>query len=158
MAKQKKSWFKKILQLLPFGTKKKKKNPIRRVFFGIRARWLFLLGLLLFVTIGIFTLLVYLSQSSIIAQEKQQKARALTESLSTTLQWYLDSEKQISPTEQTLKHSFISNEIARFMDINPDVIAVYVYNRDQKIVFSHQKVREKRPPYLSLLPRMTGTN
>ncbi|NPV38211.1 MAG: HAMP domain-containing protein [Brevinematales bacterium] len=158
MAKQKKSWFKKILQLLPFGTKKKKKNPIRRVFFGIRARWLFLLGLLLFVTIGIFTLLVYLSQSSIIAQEKQQKARALTESLSTTLQWYLDSEKQISPTEQALKHSFISNEITRFMDINPDVIAVYVYNRDQKIVFSHQKIREKRPPYLSLLPRMTGTN
>ncbi|MCX7882454.1 MAG: HAMP domain-containing protein [Brevinematales bacterium] len=158
MAKRKSFWIQNILQLLPFTQKKKKKNPIRKVFFGIRARWLFLLGLLLFVTIGIFTLLVYLSQSSVIAQEKQQKARALTESLSTSLQWYLDTEKQGNPTDQAIKQSFISNEIVRFMEINPDVIAVYVYNREAKVAFSHQRIRERKPPYTPLLARMTGTN
>ncbi len=157
MAKKGNGWLSNLWQKL-FAKKRKKKNPIRKVFFGIRARWLCLLGLLFFVTIGVFTLLVYISQSSIIAQEKEQKARALTEALSTSLQWYLDIEKKTSPAEQAVRQESISNEIARFLEMNPDVLFVGVYNRGKNMVFSLQRFREKRPAFQPFLARMVGTN
>ena len=157
MAKKKNFW-EKLLSRLPFLGQKRKKSPIRKVFFGIRARWLLLLSLLLLTIIGIFTLLIYLSQRSIIAREKEQKARALTDNLSTSLQWYLDIDKTISPSERSLRFIFISNEIVRFMDMNPDVIHVFVYNHNKTLVFSLQRFKEKRPPYASIIAKTPQTN
>jgi hypothetical protein len=92
MAKKKKNHiFKRFLHLF-FKQNKllSDQENIREVYFGLRVRFLALLTLVMVVIISILTVIMYLNNRQLILEEKNTKARSLTQILSGPAEFYLD--------------------------------------------------------------------
>jgi class 3 adenylate cyclase/HAMP domain-containing protein len=123
-----------FLKLLGFKTKNK--NNIRRVYFGLRIRFLGLLTIVMFFIILITGLLMYNKQSALLKQEKNIKAGELTKIISGNAEFYLDKDINTTKEELSIKYDTIAREANNFKNANDDIIKIMLVDKFSKVRFS----------------------
>lgn len=135
-----------------FLKRNKEESKIRDVYFGIRVRLLFTLSLVMVIIISVLAMIMYLNQRSLLEEEKNTKAIALTHILSGPAEFYLD--KTIDMTDEALriKYETITREATNFKDYNKDIVKIILTDQFGKILFSTDDVDYKKTsvlPYIA---------
>ncbi|MBN2545044.1 MAG: adenylate/guanylate cyclase domain-containing protein [Spirochaetes bacterium] len=125
-------FFKKLLHI----KLKKKKSLIRKVYFGIRIRFLGFIFLALSLLILFFTLIFYLDLRIVLKNEKKSTAAKLIQALSGPAEFYLDRDKNTSREEIIEKYNFINKEANNFMQFDKDILKIWLINNKAKVLFS----------------------
>jgi class 3 adenylate cyclase len=118
------------------SSKKKKKQAVRKVYFGIRVRLLGLLFVVLACIIAVLTLAMYLNQRRMLAAEKNTKAETLVRILSGPAEFYLDQNINTAPEERKLKYDTIVREANSFKNYNEDIVKIVLTDEKGTVRFS----------------------
>ncbi|MCU0822605.1 MAG: adenylate/guanylate cyclase domain-containing protein, partial [Spirochaetes bacterium] len=126
--------------------KRNKKNlpGIREVYFGIRIRYLLLLSLVMISIISVLTLIMYLNQRSLLEDEKNTKAMALTRILTGPAEFYLDKTIETTDQELNLKYETITTESNNFKNFNKDIEKIILTDEKGTVRFSTDEQDYKR--------------
>ena len=116
-------------------SKKKNDDRIRKVYFGLRIRFLTLLTLVMVIIIGLISLILYFHQSHILEVEKKVNTETLTKILRGPAEFYLDRDKETTDKEYRLKFNVIQKEAANFMTYNKDIEKIYLVNHRGRIQY-----------------------
>ena len=130
----KKLFFKFLKNLNLF--KKKKKNNVRKVYFGLRIRFLGLLCAVMVFIIFILTFVMYLNQRKTLENEKNAKAGALTQILSGPAEFYLDRDITTTKEDIRIKYQTIQREAYNFKKYNEDIVKIMLADEKESIRFS----------------------
>ncbi len=121
-----------------FG-KGKNKKEFRRVYFGIRSRFLVMLSLVMVIIIGFIAVILYQHQKAIIEDEKKSNAETLTRILSSPAELYLDRGIDASDSEVKLKYGLIEREAYNFKTYNSDITKILLTDEKGLVRFSTEK-------------------
>lgn len=139
--------------LLPLDRDYKNQANIRKVYFGIRIRFLGLLSLVMIVIISIFTLIMYMNQRRLLEDEKYRKASTLTRILSGPAEFYLDKNIMTTKEELRIKYETIVRESSNFKTYNDDIVSIILTDERGIIQFSTQKSMRKQKSTQSYIKR-----
>lgn len=130
--------FYKLATILNPPKKKKQKQKIRKVYFGIRIRFLSLLFIVMFFIISFFTLLLYLNQRKILYEKKIDAAKII-EILSPDVRAYLN--RDVKTTKEELKEKFqiIEDKAESFLSFNDFIYKIMLIDKKYLIYFSTDK-------------------
>ncbi len=133
--------------------KRKKTNlpGIREVYFGIRIRYLVMLSIVMISIIAVLTLIMYLNQRSLLEDEKNTKAMALTHILTGPAEFYLDKTIETTDQELNLKYETITTEATNYKNYNKDIEKIILTDEKGAIKFSTDEKdykRQKIYPYV----------
>jgi len=112
---------------------------IREVYFGLRIRFLGLLTLVMIIVISVLTLIMYLNNRRLIEDEKNAKARSLTQILSGPAEFYLDKNIETTKEELQTKYQIIQRESANFIIYNDDITKIVLTDETGRVKFSTDK-------------------
>ena len=112
---------------------------IREVYFGLRARVLGLVVLVIIITISILTLIIYLNNRELIEEEKNAKATSLTQILSGPAEFYLDKTIETTKEQLETKYDIIQRESQNFITYNDDIVKVVLTDEFGRIRFSTRR-------------------
>ncbi len=113
-----------------------KKEKFRKVFFGLRIRFLALLFIFMTAIIFVLTVVMFLDQRRILQQEKNEKAGIFTQILGGPAEFYLDRDIKTTAQDLKVKYEIIVKEAANFKRYNNDIEQILLSDRNKKIVFS----------------------
>ncbi len=131
---------------------KQSDGPIRKVYFGIRSRFLGMLTIVIIVIISIFTLILFFLQTSQLKKEMEIKAETLTKILLNPAEFYLDNDIETSSEEIKMKFEFIKKEALSFKSYNEDIIKIILTDEKGNVRFStfdYDYKRKDIPFYIS---------
>jgi class 3 adenylate cyclase len=114
-------------------------KEFRRVYFGIRSRFLALLSLVMVVIISFIAIILYQHQKEIIQDEKTSNAETLTRILSSPAELYLDRGVNPTDNEVKLKFELIEREAANFKAYNSDITKILITDEKGSVRFSTEK-------------------
>lgn len=125
---------------------KKNQNPenIRRIRFGLRVKFIFLLSLIIVILISVISVLMYFSQKMLLEEEKKSKAEVLVQILSGPAEFYLDKTIKTSDRELSLKYESISREAWNFKKFNEDIEKIILCDEKGRIRFSTSRSDYRR--------------
>lgn len=119
-----------------FGGKKKDLKNVRRVYFGIAVRMIFLIGVIIFfillVTGGVF----FMMYRNALFTEKNNKAGILAKILSEQAEGYLNTDIYTSKTERRQNFHYISDNSLSFKKFNNDIVKIVLVNDKGIIQYS----------------------
>ncbi|MBN1496038.1 MAG: adenylate/guanylate cyclase domain-containing protein [Spirochaetes bacterium] len=124
---------------------------IREVYFGLRARIFGLLVLVIIIIISALTVTIYLNNRTLIEEEKEAKAVALTRILTGPAEFYLDKDIETSKEEIATKREIIERESRNFINYNDDIVKIVLTSESGRVKFSTLKYdyyRKDIPPYI----------
>ncbi len=137
MKRSKNGVLKEILNFIfNLNEKKNKNSNIRKVYFGIRIRFLLLLTGVMFFILLTIGLIMYLNQLNLLKEEKFIKAEELIGILSGNAEFYLDNSIN---EELNIKFDAIKREAYNFKKNNNDIFKIILVNKDYWIKFSTDK-------------------
>lgn len=136
---------KKILHL----DKKKKKPLIRKVYFGLRIRFLGFLFIVIFFFILFYTLVFFSTLRILLMKEKKAYVAKLTQILSAPSEEFLDRDKDTIRSELIEKYNFIKKESLDFIQFDNDIIKIWLVDNKAKVVFSSFKGDENKTYWFS---------
>ncbi|MGC8764790.1 MAG: adenylate/guanylate cyclase domain-containing protein [Brevinematia bacterium] len=114
--------------------RKARKEKIRKVFLGLRLKSILILSIVVLITSFLFIIFIYFIQNSLITKERGQRFQKLTQLLegpASVYLYYVDSD--FPKNEVKEKYLFISNEINKFRELNPDVVNVFLLDERDKV-------------------------
>ncbi len=112
------------------------KQKVRKVYFGLRIRFIGLLFLFMSFVIFTLTCIMYLNQRRILEEEKNSKAGALTQILSGPAEFYLERDRATTKEEIKLKYDAIVRESGNFIRYNDDSEKIMLSDVNKRVVFS----------------------
>lgn len=115
--------------------KQRQKQKIRKVYFGIRIRFLSLLFVVMFFIITFFTLLLYLNQRKIL-YEKKIDAVKIIEILSPEVRDYLNRDAKTTREELKAKYQDIEDKAQSFLSFNDFIYKIMLADKKYYIHFS----------------------
>ncbi|OHD62869.1 MAG: hypothetical protein A2176_06950 [Spirochaetes bacterium RBG_13_51_14] len=121
---------------------------IREVYFGLRIRFLGLLLLVMIVVISILTLIMHFNNRQLIEEEKNAKARSLTQILAGPAEFYLDKNIETTNEELETKYQIIQRESQNFITYNDDIVRIVLTDEFGKVKFSTSKWDYRRKQVL----------
>jgi len=126
----------KIFNFLFKSSKKKSKQKIRTVYFGIRIRFLGLLFLVMLFIISFFSLMLYLNQRRTLFEEKKMNADKLIKILSVQAREYLD--RDINTTRDEIKENYqsINDEANNYIRYNEFINKIMLVDKNYTILYS----------------------
>jgi class 3 adenylate cyclase len=127
------------------------RGNIREVYFGLRIRFLGLLMLVMIGIISILTFIMYYHSSQLIEDEKNAKARSLTQILTGPAEFYLDKNIETTKDELQTKYQIIQRESHNFLKYNDDIIKILLTDEIGRVRFSTSAwdyQRRSVPPYI----------
>jgi class 3 adenylate cyclase/HAMP domain-containing protein len=127
------------------------RGNIREVYFGLRIRFLGLLMLVMICIISILTFVMYYNSSRLIEDEKNEKARSLTQILTGPAEFYLDKNIETTKEELQTKYQIIERESHNFLTYNDDIIKILLTDELGRVRFSTSAGDYKSrpvPPYI----------
>jgi len=128
---------------------KKKKSLIRKVYFGIRIRFLGFIFLALSLLILFFTFIFYLDLRIVLKNEKESTAAKLIQALSGPAEFYLDRDKNTSGQDIIEKYNFINKEAYNFMQFDKDILKIWLINNKAQVLYSTFKGDEGKSYWFS---------
>jgi class 3 adenylate cyclase/HAMP domain-containing protein len=138
-------FIKKILRL----DQKKKKPLIRKVYFGLRIRFLGFLFIVIFFFILFYTIAFFSTLRFLLMKEKKAYVAKLTQILSAPAEEFLDRDKDTIRKELIEKYNFIQKESLHFIQFDKDIIKIWLVNNKAKVVFSTFKGDENKTYWFS---------
>ena len=128
---------------------KKKKPLIRKVYFGLRIRFLGFLFIVIFFFILFYTIAFYSTLRILLMKEKKAYVAKLTQILSAPAEDFLDRDKDTSRSELIEKYNFIQKESLHFIQFDKDIIKIWLVNNKAKVIFSTFKGDENKTYWFS---------
>jgi class 3 adenylate cyclase/HAMP domain-containing protein len=119
-------------------------SDIRRIRFGLRLKFALLLSLVMILVIGIFSVVMYRNQKSLLEKERNAKANVLTQILSGPAEYYLDKTVQTTDAELNIKYETISTEALNFRNFNDDIVDIILTDETGRVRFSTNKADYKK--------------
>lgn len=117
---------------------------IREVYFGIRVRYLFILSFVMITIISVLTFIMYINQRSLLEDEKNTKAMALTHILAGPAEFYLDKTIETTDHELKLKYDTITTEAINYQSYNRDIYKIILTDEKGGVKFSTDETDYKR--------------
>jgi class 3 adenylate cyclase/HAMP domain-containing protein len=114
----------------------RKKDNVRKVYFGLRSRFLGLVSLAIILIISVFTVLMYLNQIKLLGSEKNEKAGTLAQILSGPAESYLDKNISTTKEEFNIKYQAIIREVENFKKYNEDIVKIMLTDDKGKVLVS----------------------
>ncbi len=138
-------FIKKVLHL----DEKKRTQAIRKVFFGIRIRFLGFLFIVIFFFILFYTIAFYSTLRILLMKEKKAYVAKLTQILSAPAEDFLDRDRETSLNELKEKYQFIEKESLHFIQFDKDIIKIWLVDNIAKVKFSTFKGDEGKTYWFS---------
>lgn len=116
-----------------------KKSPlpgVRKVYFGLRSRYLGIMTLIMLFIIAALTIIMYLNHRAELEGEKNDKAALLVRILSGPAEFYLDKDVETSREEMRMKYNTIKKEALTFKKYNPDISKIFIVNEKGVVAYS----------------------
>ncbi|MEN2997628.1 MAG: adenylate/guanylate cyclase domain-containing protein [Brevinematia bacterium] len=111
-------------------------NYGRRVIFGIRAKLILGFSLIFLVCLGIFLLITYFYQYSLLLNEKMRSVDNLSKVVGNVSEILLEKSLDRSKLDIESQRRFVESNIENFMNLNEDVLEVILVDRSGKVVLS----------------------
>ncbi len=121
---------------MPLLKKNESQENIRRIRFGLRVKFIFLLSLIIIILISVLSVVMYLNQRTLLEEEKNSKAEVLTQILSGPAEFYLDKTVKTSDRELSLKYESITREAWNFKRFNGDIEKIILSDETGRVRFS----------------------
>ncbi|HPS58804.1 MAG TPA: adenylate/guanylate cyclase domain-containing protein [Spirochaetota bacterium] len=134
-----------------FNRNKTNLPGIREVYFGIRIRYLLILSLVMIAIISVLTFIMYINQRSLLEDEKNTKAMALTRILTGPAEFYLDKTIKTTDQELNVKYDNITTEATNYKSYNRDIFKIILTDEKGAVKFSTDDSdysRKKIYPYV----------
>lgn len=127
-----------------FSRNKTNLPGIREVYFGIRIRYLLILSFVMIAIISVLTFIMYINQRSLLEDEKNTKAMALTHILTGPAEFYLDKTIKTTDQELNLKYDTITTEAINYQSYNRDIFKIILTDEKGAVRFSTDESDYKR--------------
>jgi len=115
---------------------KKKEKKVRKVYVGLKFRFLGLLSFAMIIVFVIIALVINISQTNLLKREKNARAAELIQVLSNAAEDFLDNDITTSKSIKESKRDIINNEATIFKNYNKDIVKIILAGIDEKIKFS----------------------
>lgn len=123
---------------------KKSNTRVRRVIIGLRLKFIFLLSIILLLSCFLFMVSIYVIQHSLISRERIEKIRNLTQLLEGVASEYLYyADSKVSKEKIMEREAFVSNEIYKFKELNPDVVSIFMFDENGRLRVSYPSYLKK---------------